>query len=114
MIFDVLLTACFFLAFVHTFAFKRFGQLHPLDQPLWYGHSPIPTFYVLGLALLFWPVLISTFIWGLLHLPWWRVVLECLGGATLASFIEPRFPAMLAVLLAGTPSTLLAITLWFL
>jgi len=26
MIFDVLLTACFFLAFVHTFAFKRFAN----------------------------------------------------------------------------------------
>jgi len=114
LILDILLTACFFLEFLHTFAFKRLDQMHPLERPLWYCHSPIPTFYILVLALLFWPVLISTFVWGLLHFPWWRVVLECLVGATLAGLVEPRFPAMLAVLLAGTPSTLLAITLWFL
>jgi hypothetical protein len=43
LILDLLLTACFFLEFLHTFAFKRLGQMHPLERPLWYSDSPIPT-----------------------------------------------------------------------
>ena len=114
MIREVLLTACFFLAFTHTFAFKRFGQLHRLEQPLWYGQNGIPTFCVIGIALLFWPVLISAFVWGAIHYSLRRVGLECLGAAILAGIVEPLFPPMLAVLLAGTPSTVIAIILWFL
>ena len=81
LILDLLLTACFFLEFLHTFAFKRLGQMHPLERPLWYSDSPIPTFYILVLALLFWPVLISTFVWGLLHFPG--------GGSSLSAWLGP-------------------------
>jgi hypothetical protein len=104
---------CITLPLMHSFAFKRVGQMSYADLPLWYSQNGFATFCVLTLAILFWPILLSGIVWSCVTLGWKIALGVIVAAAIVASVVEEKIPPMLTVLLTGLPSFLLAIIIWF-